>query len=255
MISGFRRFSSAIGDFGGFVGKCLAQAFQHSWATVGNLSTIASIALPMVLFYLSDSKPTWAEKVNDLVWQIPLCITAAIVLARLLLSPFWVYQETRREIGELKEQIKQAEVIFTKPKLKLDLQFHQSTGTGYMGEDAGKVWPITHDFTVTIANVGRDVCIAKIVVSYEVPDNGEHVLPSSEPHLVLPQQLATNRAMHQPYRLQPGHFDHFLSWSPRLTVKTACGSIFTLGPTAFKEMKTRDGVAWDKAIIRDKQSR
>lgn len=97
---------------GSYYRRLFGAAFHGAWATVGWVSTIAALVIPLCLkgaFRIAlwrgsaISQPT-VDLVNDLVWMLPLSVFAVVFAVRLLLSPFLVFEQdagNRAEFSEL----------------------------------------------------------------------------------------------------------------------------------------------------------
>lgn len=46
---------------------------------------------------------------TDLAWQIPVWTLAAVMLLRLILAPYWIYQQQREDIKNLELKIEHLE--------------------------------------------------------------------------------------------------------------------------------------------------
>ena len=70
-----------------FYGRWLKTAFTHSLVAIDLWAGVAGALLAVVDHFLPDR-----QLVTALTWQIPIWALAAVVLARLLLAPFWMAQ-------------------------------------------------------------------------------------------------------------------------------------------------------------------
>lgn len=87
----------------------LALAFWHSWGSQDFVAGVLGLLFPLI----AKAIPAWESAMSALAWQIPLAVLGTIFLTRLLLAPYWLYQERDRQAAhseakllELKSQAK-----------------------------------------------------------------------------------------------------------------------------------------------------
>lgn len=77
-----------------FLAACIGMAWKHSWATVDTLSTLIGLLLPFLLWLKPKWLPVMSESnLGQLAWAVPIGGVVAVVLIRLLLSPYWLYMQ------------------------------------------------------------------------------------------------------------------------------------------------------------------
>jgi hypothetical protein len=86
-----------------FYWQWISKAFRHSISRVDGIAFFLGIFIPFLIRYY----PGMEQKLQALIWQIPLSIFVIIVIVRLLLAPYWLYKEKQQEIINLKEQFEQ----------------------------------------------------------------------------------------------------------------------------------------------------
>src|SRR3972149_7791118 len=87
-----------------FYWQWLYKAFRHSISIVEKIAILLSIIIPLFIRYY----PGMEQKLQALIWQIPLSIFVIIVIIRLLLAPYWLYKDKQQEIIDLKGQLEAA---------------------------------------------------------------------------------------------------------------------------------------------------
>jgi hypothetical protein len=87
--------------FVGFVGRCLKTAFKHAKGTVDLVAGLTGMVLPFVV-YLSPKwlTPERERSMNALYLLVPMSAASVVVLARLAISPYWVFLEDRKRHAE-----------------------------------------------------------------------------------------------------------------------------------------------------------
>lgn len=99
-----------MGEFFKFIWLCFKMAFKHSKSIIDLCSFFLGLGLPLLFFI----KPKWLtdgleQKMNFLYFLVPMSVATVLVLARLLISPFWVWQErdrlAKKTEADLKSQL------------------------------------------------------------------------------------------------------------------------------------------------------
>lgn len=104
-------------------------AFRHSRGILDMYSVIAGVIIALIafikIFALSWVPDKWLTIISSPLYLIPIIIFLALfVFARLIISPFWVYQEhvqkSKQKESELNYEIKkQQELLYEKEKKKI----------------------------------------------------------------------------------------------------------------------------------------
>jgi hypothetical protein len=90
-----------------FYGQWLKLAFRGTWGVMGAFTTIAGL----VLASIADQKPAWAspaliEKLNSLGgWKVPILIFSSVLVARLILAPYWIWKKERKRAQKLQDKL------------------------------------------------------------------------------------------------------------------------------------------------------
>lgn len=99
-----------MGNFLRYIGLCLSIAFKHNRSIIDFASTVVGILGPFTISLFSKYGVQADDNaMNALFWQIPLGLAAAFGGARILISPYWVYQDIisqkHTEIISMQERI------------------------------------------------------------------------------------------------------------------------------------------------------
>lgn len=82
-----------------WLGMAWRQSVGRADFISGIIGTVVAALLPRI----------WPDRAStlmqDLSWQIPLGVTAALVLGRLVLAPYWIVRERDRRLAEQSQQI------------------------------------------------------------------------------------------------------------------------------------------------------
>ena len=114
-----------------FYWRCIKLTGKGVLGVVGDFGVLFAIGLAWVVSqhpeWLAD-KETWATVNAFGGWIIPIGLLASISIARLILAPFWVYEETRRERdalvrGDLRLSVLHFDYNRSSEKLEAQLMF------------------------------------------------------------------------------------------------------------------------------------
>ena len=93
-------------DFWTFIKRCLRFSFSHSWSAVDYGSTSSGVAVGFVLWkwgsLMSQDIQNAVASVGG--WMIPVGAAALVTVIRIVLSPFWAWQEMKNERDILKAE-------------------------------------------------------------------------------------------------------------------------------------------------------
>jgi hypothetical protein len=96
-------------SFFGFVFLCFKEAFRHSRGVIDLCATALGLAIPFVQWLHPSWLVRYAEAtVNALYWQVPVAVVSAVVWARLVLSPYWVYCNAQKKHATEQAKLKDA---------------------------------------------------------------------------------------------------------------------------------------------------
>ena len=110
-----RKLLTSIKQIAKFYGRCFVMAFRHSYGIADGIGFFLGIAAGIII----KIYPETATAMINLLWQIPMVAFALIYAVRLLLSPYWLYQE--REAQALQsENTLQLESKGTEERLRLE---------------------------------------------------------------------------------------------------------------------------------------
>ena len=96
-----------------FYRRWLSMAFWHPFGIADGLSTALGILLPII----AKSNPRWGSAMSDLIWQIPLAAMSTLVVARLVLSPYWLYEQREQTALGTEDRLRKQ---IARQKLELD---------------------------------------------------------------------------------------------------------------------------------------
>jgi hypothetical protein len=83
-----------------------AFSIKRSFIVADGIAGAISIIAPAILLLLPISDVDVANSiVANLTWQIPLATLVLLILARLLLAPFWIHQGMARELDEARASL------------------------------------------------------------------------------------------------------------------------------------------------------
>jgi hypothetical protein len=77
----------------GFYLLVLKVSLKPSFGIAEGIGFIVGIVIPIVLHFI----PKMESTLDNLAWQIPLGIFGSIFAVRLVLSPYWVYEDSRKK--------------------------------------------------------------------------------------------------------------------------------------------------------------
>ncbi|MEO8669602.1 MAG: hypothetical protein ABI399_13865, partial [Bauldia sp.] len=84
-----------------FYRRWIAAAFSHAIGPIDLWSGLIAALLTVVGHFL----PAVAPLMTDLLWQTPLWAAAAVVVARLLVAPYWIWKAQEQAILDLKTEV------------------------------------------------------------------------------------------------------------------------------------------------------
>jgi hypothetical protein len=152
---------------GPYFRKWLKTAFGQSIGPIDLYSGLGAAAVTGIAHFL----PAWEGELNNLVWQIPLWVAAAVVGVRLALAPYWIWRSQTEKIEALKLRLKNVE----------DEYAHAFTLDGINLEDyrrkdeaTGAVVAREHQFVLLLRNaINRPISytVRKLVVDRQQPTN------------------------------------------------------------------------------------
>jgi hypothetical protein len=67
-------------------------AFKHSWSVFDSVATGVAVLSAIVIHFLPKSE----QFMTALVWQVPLSMCGFFVVARIVLAPYWMYQDKQK---------------------------------------------------------------------------------------------------------------------------------------------------------------
>src|SRR5436305_3488466 len=94
--SNIRRPGVWIGvkDMCRFYWAVVCTAFRHSWKVTGGTATALGIIWGILAYFF----PAWRiTKMTGLLWQIPIGLCVFLLVARLVLAPYWLYKDKEFE--------------------------------------------------------------------------------------------------------------------------------------------------------------
>jgi hypothetical protein len=91
-------------------------AFSHSFGLADAISGGIGFLGPPIVRAIGHRG--WEDAVSILAWQIPACVFGFLFLARLILAPYWIYQEDKAEAEATAKQLEEAKVAANKVNRK-----------------------------------------------------------------------------------------------------------------------------------------
>lgn len=117
-----------------FIWLCIKTAFRHSRSIIDTYAFFVGLILALINYFEPVWVPEkWLIKMNSLFLIPIMIVTSILVLVRLLISPFWVYQERDEQANK-----KEAELNF---KLKeQEKRLDEREKNKEISEQLGKYW-------------------------------------------------------------------------------------------------------------------
>lgn len=144
-----------------FYRRLLSKAFWHSFGVADFISTLLGITLPLV----AKLFPKEGGAMSDLTWQIPLTALSAIFIIRLLLAPYWIYEESEEKSKQIADEKKALEKQL---EPQLDIVFEPQYPFIYENSSRG-----TREIRVGIKNIGgKDIARVKVQID-DIPLGGK----------------------------------------------------------------------------------
>jgi hypothetical protein len=113
-------------DFSRFVGACLATAFKHSKSTLDLFACATGMVLPFVVFlHPKWLTPAAEHNMNALYFVVPMSAATLVVLARLAISPYWVFVAERTKVKAKEGEIDRLRGQLAEQPLLLSAQKRQ----------------------------------------------------------------------------------------------------------------------------------
>lgn len=84
------------------------------------LSTLLGLLIPLVFWYY----PNWEATVSEIVWLAPLSALVTVLIVRLILAPYELYQERDAEAKQTETQLRQ-QIINLKAQIDSRSQKHE----------------------------------------------------------------------------------------------------------------------------------
>ncbi len=146
-------------------------AFRHSIGLGDGVGFLIGIVAPVIRQFI----PNWDSAMNELAWQIPLGVFGSIVMVRLLLSPYWIHKDGKKECNEL------LALLEAKPSLWI-----RAEGLTLLTDIKKELFPrkIAWYFNVSIANCSptQHLGIRSIILRLEY----NNIIKNIRPYLGTP---------------------------------------------------------------------
>lgn len=84
-----------------YIKQWLSSALSQSIGAADLWSSIAGAVLAVIVHFFPESE----SAVNALLWQVPLWALASVLLARLVVAPYWLWRIERRARIKKEEEI------------------------------------------------------------------------------------------------------------------------------------------------------